>query len=66
MVRKKFGFGAFIATLFNPALLLVDHGHFQYNSVSLGLALIALCLGEYPKRYGVFQNVSQVFGIFFR
>jgi hypothetical protein len=27
-----------------PALLAVDHGHFQYNSVSLGLALAAVAL----------------------
>ncbi|KAI6140592.1 glycosyltransferase family 57 protein [Pisolithus tinctorius] len=28
--------------LFQPALLLVDFGHFQYNSVMLGLTLLAL------------------------
>lgn len=28
--------------LLNPALLLVDHGHFQYNGVSLGLAVAAV------------------------
>lgn len=44
MIRQKFGRGAFLALLLNPALLLVDHGHFQYNGVSLGLFLIALCL----------------------
>lgn len=27
------------AVAFNPALIIIDHGHFQYNSVSLGLAL---------------------------
>ena len=35
--------------LMQPALLLIDHGHFQYNSVSLGLALgaaAALCEGR--------------------
>ncbi|KAK9833048.1 hypothetical protein WJX74_005586 [Apatococcus lobatus] len=26
------------ATLLQPALLLIDHGHFQYNCISLGLA----------------------------
>lgn len=44
LVREKFGRGAFLALLLNPALLLVDHGHFQFNGVSLGLFLIALCL----------------------
>lgn len=28
--------------LFQPALLLIDHGHFQYNSVMLGLTLFSL------------------------
>lgn len=26
------------ALLLNPALILIDHGHFQYNCISLGLA----------------------------
>lgn len=26
----------------NPALLIIDHGHFQYNSISLGLAVAAI------------------------
>ena len=28
--------------LFHPSLLLIDHGHFQYNSVCLGLSLLAI------------------------
>ncbi|KAH8920176.1 glycosyltransferase family 57 protein [Atractiella rhizophila] len=28
--------------LFQPALLLIDHGHFQYNSVMLGFTLFSL------------------------
>ena len=28
--------------LLTPSLLLIDHGHFQYNSISLGLALWAV------------------------
>lgn len=30
------------AILFQPALILIDHGHFQYNSVMLGLALFSI------------------------
>ena len=30
---------AILAALLSPALVLVDHGHFQYNCVPLGLAL---------------------------
>lgn len=28
-----------LAALMQPSLILIDHGHFQYNSVSLGLSL---------------------------
>ncbi|KAF7314320.1 Glycosyltransferase family 57 protein [Mycena kentingensis (nom. inval.)] len=33
---------ALLTLLFQPALLLIDFGHFQYNSVMLGFALLAL------------------------
>ncbi|EEC05953.1 dolichyl glycosyltransferase, putative, partial [Ixodes scapularis] len=33
-------------TLLSPGLILIDHGHFQYNCVSLGLALLAIGLVE--------------------
>ncbi|KAH7915868.1 glycosyltransferase family 57 protein [Hygrophoropsis aurantiaca] len=33
---------ALVTLLFHPALLLIDFGHFQYNSVMLGLTLLAL------------------------
>lgn len=33
------------AILFQPSLILIDHGHFQYNSVMLGLTLLSIvCL----------------------
>lgn len=40
-VKKHLGSFAMISLLFNPCLILVDHGHFQYNGVSLGLAILA-------------------------
>ena len=36
----KFEMATFL--LLNPALLLIDHGHFQYNGVSLGLCMAAI------------------------
>ncbi|KAG8715874.1 Glucosyltransferase-like protein [Ceratobasidium sp. 423] len=33
---------ALLSVLLQPALILVDHGHFQYNSVMLGLTLWAV------------------------
>ncbi|GIM03471.1 hypothetical protein Vretimale_8246 [Volvox reticuliferus] len=33
---------ALIALLFNPAAIIIDHGHFQYNNISLGLTLGAV------------------------
>ena len=36
--RKVLGFA--LITL-QPGLVMVDHGHFQYNSVSLGLTMLA-------------------------
>lgn len=35
------------AILFQPALILIDHGHFQYNSVMLGLTLLAIVNVQY-------------------
>lgn len=37
------------AILFQPSLILIDHGHFQYNSVMLGLTVYAInnLLDEY-------------------
>jgi alpha-1,3-glucosyltransferase len=28
----------------NPVLVLIDHGHFQYNTVALGLTIFAIIL----------------------
>ncbi|KAA8917715.1 hypothetical protein TRICI_000154 [Trichomonascus ciferrii] len=36
---------AIAAILYQPALVLIDHGHFQYNSVMLGFTLLSIvCL----------------------
>ncbi|KAK7469253.1 Glucosyltransferase-like protein [Stygiomarasmius scandens] len=35
---------AFIVMAFQPALLLVDFGHFQYNSVMLGFTILSISL----------------------
>ena len=31
--------GCLIAMALNPALIIIDHGHFQYNGISLGTAV---------------------------
>lgn len=38
---KKTLFMLELLCLLSPALLLIDHGHFQYNGVCIGLALLA-------------------------
>lgn len=35
---------AFVAVAAQPGLMLIDHGHFQYNNVSIGLAILAIGL----------------------
>eukprot|EP01006_Ploeotia_vitrea_P066292 TRINITY_DN94680_c0_g1_i1.p1 TRINITY_DN94680_c0_g1~~TRINITY_DN94680_c0_g1_i1.p1 ORF type:complete len:544 (+),score=31.37 TRINITY_DN94680_c0_g1_i1:132-1634(+) len=34
--------GVMVALVANPVLLLVDHGHFQFNGISLGFTLFAM------------------------
>ncbi|KAH9418775.1 Glucosyltransferase-like protein [Dermatophagoides pteronyssinus] len=42
---QNFQFNYFLHHLFVPSLILIDHGHFQYNCISLGLFLWAvICL----------------------
>ena len=43
--RRQSPIGQYMAAaaiLFQPALMLIDHGHFQYNSVMLGLMVYAV------------------------
>ncbi|KAM3164647.1 Alpha-1,3-glucosyltransferase [Lachancea thermotolerans] len=43
--RRQSPIGQYIAAaaiLFQPSLILIDHGHFQYNSVMLGLTVYAI------------------------
>lgn len=35
-MRRAF---ALAVALLNPALIIIDHGHFQYNCISLGLSV---------------------------
>lgn len=39
--------GAFLltfgVTILQPALVLIDHGHFQYNGIALGLSVCLPC-----------------------
>lgn len=50
----------FIATAAQPGLLLIDHGHFQYNNISLGLTLMAagLLLRDYDLLAAIFFTLS--------
>ncbi|CAF0751235.1 unnamed protein product [Adineta ricciae] len=38
-----------LTNLFYPLLILTDHGHFQYNSISLGFALLAFIMATQEK-----------------
>lgn len=37
--RPAAGSAMAAAALLNPAAVLIDHGHFQYNGISLGLSV---------------------------
>merc|ERR550534_2036107 len=55
--EPKSVFCAFLCALLDPALILIDHGHFQYNNVSLGLALWAV--------YAIFRQRPYVASVLF-
>jgi alpha-1,3-glucosyltransferase len=51
-VRRSEGFKTlykFIALMY-PGQILIDNGHFQYNNISLGLAVLAICMMSMNKR----------------
>ena len=54
----KFEMATFL--LLNPAILLIDHGHFQYNGVSLGLCMAAILAYDknYPNLCAMFFTLS--------
>eukprot|EP00741_Cyanophora_paradoxa_P013342 tig00020684_g12885.t1 len=39
---RKSQMGVLLRLLLQPALILIDHGHFQYNCISLGLAVFSV------------------------
>lgn len=47
-----------------PALLLIDHGHFQYNGVCLGYALMAVCFITFD--YDVLGSIAFCFSLNFK
>ena len=44
LMRRQPQYAELVLALVQPALILIDHGHFQYNNVSLGLALLAFVM----------------------
>ncbi|AGO11264.1 AaceriACR004Wp [[Ashbya] aceris (nom. inval.)] len=65
--REQSPIGQYIAgaaILFQPALILIDHGHFQYNCVMLGLALCAI--NNLLDEYYALAAVNFVFSLGFK
>ena len=46
--RKKRRAASFFVSLLQPAIVLIDHGHFQYNTTALGLSLWAFYFFSFP------------------
>ncbi|KZS92278.1 ALG6, ALG8 glycosyltransferase [Sistotremastrum niveocremeum HHB9708] len=55
---------ALLSLLFHPSLILIDSGHFQYNSVMLGLALHAMNL--FALGYDFIGAICFVFSLGFK
>lgn len=56
---------AFLMALLQPALVLIDHGHFQYNSVCLGLAMAGAVAAASGDRRGGEMMTCKPTAIFF-
>jgi alpha-1,3-glucosyltransferase len=50
--RRQSALWVFAITMTQPAILLIDHGHFQYNTVALGLSIASFSYMVQP----VFRN----------
>ncbi|KAF5369312.1 hypothetical protein D9758_002725 [Tetrapyrgos nigripes] len=55
---------AFIVMTFQPALLLIDFGHFQYNSVMLGFTILSVSL--FAMSYDLLGAVAFVLSLGFK
>ncbi|TPX40961.1 hypothetical protein SeMB42_g05800 [Synchytrium endobioticum] len=56
-----------LLVLLHPALMIIDHGHFQYNSAMLGLTLFSIaCFTHKPEPYYIIGAASFVASIFFK
>lgn len=65
--RQQSPIGQYIAgaaILFQPALILIDHGHFQYNCVMLGLTVCAI--NNLLDQYYALAAVNFVFSLGFK
>jgi len=53
-----------VIAVMNPVLVMIDHGHFQYNTVALGLTIFAVIL--YKKEKYFLGSVLYVLAINFK
>ena len=60
-VGPKWKTVTFIALLLNPALIFVDHAHFQYNSVAVGLLLWAVYFIQSGRPYAAAMAYTAAF-----
>ena len=56
--NKNMGYMTLFWLLINPALVLIDHGHFQYNGISLGCTILATVCVLQATRGRNIQNIQ--------